>query len=165
VLTVALSALVSSLVAWVTSRRTIVVEREKARLTAEQRHLEVLVNARLKEYPSLYKLLSDLPKAFDAQPTVTIDIASLLAQFNQWDSQHSILMSINTANCCDRMRSALVKAVAEGRAPSKGDQFHDLRGIAQDLELALKSDLGIHGIAIATEAGEKVLAARPVTSY
>jgi hypothetical protein len=159
-LTIALSAVVSMLVAWLTSRRTMVVEREKTRLAAEQSHLEVLVQARLKEYPALYALLSDLPKAFDRWPTVTIDLPNLLTQFNQWDSQHSILMSLETSNCCNRFRMALVDAVFQGREPSEKDRFADLRTLAEHLELALRSDLGIHGI---TLLKEHLAAPRPKT--
>lgn len=141
-LTIVISAMVSILVAWITGK---LIDREKTRLAAEQRHLELLIGARLKEYPTLYALLSDLHKAFDRWPSVTLDPPSLLKKINHWDSQHSILMSRETSNCCDKFRNALVQAVYDGRVPSESDDFADLQVLAQQLELALRSDLGIHG--------------------
>jgi hypothetical protein len=140
--TIVASGVLSALVALITSRFS---DREKTRLAAEQRNLEILIGARLKVYPALYSLLSDIPKAFDDSPTVSLDPLGLLKNFNQWDSQHSILMSQKTSNCCDNFRQALVKAVRDGRVPSKADRFRDLRKLAQKLELGLRSDLGIHG--------------------
>jgi hypothetical protein len=134
--------MVSILVAWITSR---VSDREKTRLAAEQRNLEILIGARLKEYPALYALLSDIPKAFDLWPTVTLDPAGLLKKFNEWDSQHAILMSSDTSNCCSRFRHALVMAVHKKRVPSQIDSFGDVQVLAQDLEHALRSDLGLQG--------------------
>lgn len=58
-------------------------DREKTRLAAEQRNLEILIGARLKEYPTLYSLLSDIPKAFDLSPTVTLDPRGLLKRLNE----------------------------------------------------------------------------------
>jgi hypothetical protein len=144
--TITLGALVSVLVAWVTSRRTIVVEREKTRLSSEQGNLAFLVQARLMEYPALYSLLSDMAKAFDPYPTVSLDLECLLKQFNQWDSKHSILMSLETSNCCHKFRKALVKAVHGKLTPSKENLAHLLER-ATELELALRGDLGIHGLA------------------
>jgi hypothetical protein len=141
-LTIVLSAMVSILVAWITSRLS---DREKTRLATEQRNLEILIGARLKEYPALYALLSDIPKAFDLCPTVTLDPAALLKKFNEWDSQHAILMSSDTSNCCSRFRHALVMAVHKQRVPSQIDSFGDVQVLAQDLEHALRSDLGLQG--------------------
>jgi hypothetical protein len=137
-----MSAIVSILVAWITSRLS---DREKTRLAAEQRNFEILIGARLKEYPVLYSLLSDIPKAFDHWPTVTLDPPGLLKKVNEWDSQHAILMSRVTSNCCNTFRIALVRAVYNGRVPSEIDLFDDLRMLASDLEHALRSDLAIPG--------------------
>jgi hypothetical protein len=64
--TIVQSAIVSILVAGITSWLTSWVrDTTKARLAAEQRNLAILIGARLKEYPVLYSLLSDIPKAFD----------------------------------------------------------------------------------------------------
>ena len=140
--TIVMSAIVSIFVAWITSR---ISDREKIRLAAEQRNFEILIGARLKEYPSLYSLLSDIPKAFDRWPTVTLDPPGLLKKINEWDSQHAILMSRVTSNCCDTFRTALDEAVYNGRVPSETDLFDDLRELATDLEHALRSDLAIPG--------------------
>src|SRR5450631_2690518 len=102
---IAISAIVSSFLAWMISRG---IEHEKSWLAAAQRNLEMLIEARLEEYPALYSLVSDIPKAFDLSPTVALDPLSLLKKLNEWDSQYAILMTSNTSNCCYAFRHALV---------------------------------------------------------
>ncbi len=140
--TIIASAIASVGVALFTSWR---VDREKTRLAAEQRNIEILIGARLKEYPALYSLLSDLQKAFDRCPSVSLDPPSLLKKFNEWDSRHAILMSRDTSNCCNDFRNALIEVVFNQRVPGENDNFDELIRLAQRLELALRTDLGIEG--------------------
>ena len=160
---VLLSAPVSLVVAWVTSRRTIVVETEKARFSAQQKALELVLTRRLATYPEIYALLSEIPKAFDDVPTVVLDLRSTLERFNVWDSQNSILMSNDTSNYCHEFRMALVAAVKAGRQPSSDDQFGDIRALAERLELALRTDLGLHGIGLKPKVRD--LAPRSRSTY
>jgi hypothetical protein len=77
--------------------------------------------------------------------TVKLDPPALLKRINDWDSQHAILMSRDTSNCCDAFRHKLVEVVHKGRVPGPADRFSDLRRLAQDLEHALRTDLGVKG--------------------
>ena len=83
-----ISAAVAVLVSWLSSRRTVRLELDRLRLATQQLAFAKLLDVRIREYPALYAMLSDLPKAF------------------------------------------------------KGDTA------AGRLELALRSDIGIHGIAL-----------------
>lgn len=161
-LTLLLSALISLIVAWVTSRRAIALEAEKARFSVQQKTFELMLARRLQTYPEIYALLSDLAKTFDVVPTVCVDLRKMLERFNAWDSQNSLVMSLDTSNHCHEFRMALVAAVHAKRRPSSDDQFIDLRQLAERLELALRTDLGLHGIGLDTAHD---LTPRPRSTY
>jgi len=141
----AASAVVALLVAWLAGARAARLEVDKIRLATQQLALSKLLEARLREYPKLYAMLSDLPKAaYDNPSTVSVDLKQLLARVNEWDSQHAVFLGPDTTNSCDAFRQALVRAVREAQ-PSNHRIPLDLLKAAARLELALRSDLGIHG--------------------
>jgi hypothetical protein len=124
------------------------LEIDKLRLATQQLAFAKLLEARIREYPSLYAMLSDLSKALDQPSTVSIELAQLLGKVNEWDSQHAVFLDPKTSNKCNAFRQALLQAVRE--MPAKGSPITTrLLETAKSLKLALRSDLGIHGFRIA----------------
>jgi hypothetical protein len=95
----------------------------------------------------MYALLSDLPKAREQPTTVTVDLGELLQKVNVWDSQHAMFLGSDATNVCYAFRATLRHAVLAfgNESPAITNELLDA---AARLELALRSDLGIHGIDI-----------------
>lgn len=148
----ALSAVVALLVAWLASNRTIRLEIDKLRLATEQLVFSKLLEVRIREYPKLYAILSDLPKALEEPSTTSVQRETLLSRVNEWDSQYSIFLGPEASNTCWHFRRTLRQALLA--APPSAVLGHDpstireLLAAAERLELALRSDLGIHGIGV-----------------
>lgn len=139
-----ISAVVALCVSWLSSRRAVRLEIDKLRLATQQVAFSKLLDVRIREYPALYAMLSDLPKAF--HNTTTVDLEELLRRVNKWDSQHSIFLGPETSNICYAFRASLREAAG---AENGGAVSPDVLEAAERLELALRSDIGIHGIAFA----------------
>jgi hypothetical protein len=142
------SALVALVVAWLASARAVRLEVNKLRLATQQLAFSKVLEVRIREYPALYALLSDLPKAaYDKPSTVSVDLKELLARVNEWDSKHSVFLGLETSNICDVFRQALVQAARE-TGPATTPIPDNVLSAAARLELALRSDLGIHGFSV-----------------
>jgi hypothetical protein len=142
------SALVALVVAWLASARAVRLEVDKLRLATQQLAFSKVLEVRIREYPTLYAMLSDLPKAaYDKPSTVSVDLKDLLARVNDWDSKHAVFLGPDASNFCDAFRHALLQAVRETRL--EGALIPDeVLGAAARLELAMRSDLGIHGFGV-----------------
>jgi hypothetical protein len=144
----AVSAFVAFLVAWLTGVRAARVEIDKIRLGTQQAAFAKLLEVRIREYPGLYTLLSDLPKTIEHPSTVAVDLNTLLQRVNAWDSEFSIFLGPETSNACYEFRHQL-RRVARERTNNSGEvTSKELLNAAAHLELALRSDLGIHGIGV-----------------
>lgn len=154
----AITALLSACVAWATTRLSVRTEIQKLRLSVQQKLLEQLVAARLIVYPHLYSLLSELPKAGRAALNEPAALRNLLDQINGWDSKHAILLGPHTTNVCYAFRRTLAEAgSAAVEAPASDTRRHKtmeaVLSQAEQLELALRSDLGIYGIEVLQRPG------------
>src|SRR6185369_15517581 len=106
-----------------------------------------------KEYPALYCLLSDLPKALESGSDIEVRLSDLLRRVNEWDSKHSIFLSPEASNICYGFRHKLL-GLAEAHSGNIRDAVDKTRRSellrwAERLELALRSDLGLHGMELA----------------
>jgi hypothetical protein len=154
----AVSATIAFLVALFTSLRTVRLELEKVRLTTQQRAFEKVLEVRLKEYPKLYALLSDLPKALDPGSDIVVRLGDLLRQVNEWDSQWSIFLSPDASNTCYEFRQQLLelnnKHSGSIREVVDENCRSNLLRWAERLELALRSDLGLHGLELTGDGAD-----------
>ena len=161
-----ISAAIALVVSWFSSRRTLRLEVDKLRLSTEQLAFSKLLEVRIREYPALYSMLSDLLKAIQGEVTA-VDFEQLLTRVNEWDSRCAIFLGPETSNICFSFRamlranasaiSALTTAAAlptqarhTGTSQRSGRSVQgttaELRKAAERLELALRTDIGIHGI-------------------
>lgn len=145
-ITAIVSAVVAGLVAWLTSIRTVRLEKDKLRLSTQQLAFSKLLEIRITAYPKLYVILSDLLKAGEKQSIVSVQLTDMLQWVNEWDSQHAIFLSTDALNACYAFRQNLMRAAQSPGTPGLSDS---LLQAAARLELALRSDLGVHGIELA----------------
>lgn len=139
-----ISAAIALLVSWFSSRRAVRLEIDKLRLSTQQLAFSKLLEVRIREYPELYSMLSDLPKAAQGE-TGAVDLEQLLSRVNEWDSRHAIFMGPETSNICYAFRATLRAAAGATSAPTMTAKLLET---AERLELALRSDIGIHGIGV-----------------
>ncbi len=148
-----LSAVVAGVVAWVVAKLGIRMEVAKLRIGTEQKLLEQLVAARLAAYPALYSLISRLPDRARSGTTNASRVREFLGQIDAWDAEYAILLGPKTTNVCYDFRQALRKAATSaesGDIPEASGQA--ILNAAEDLELALRSDLGIYGLKLAHQS-------------
>jgi hypothetical protein len=131
---------------------------QKLRLGVQQKLLEQLVAARLLVYPDLYFLLSEVPKAGRAAMSDPAALRHLLDQINAWDSKHAILLGPHSTNVCYEFRRTLTQVASLARESSGGEGTRQkamdaVFAQAEQLELALRSDLGIYGIEVLERPG------------
>jgi hypothetical protein len=86
-------------------------------------------------------MLSDLSKTLE-DGAAAVDLEQLLSRINDWDSKCAIFLGPETSNICYEFRTTLRAAAGPH---SKSTNTKDVRNAMSRLELALRSDLGIHG--------------------
>jgi hypothetical protein len=141
-----LSAIISFIVAWFTGARAGRLEANKVRLATQQAAFAKLQEARIREYPRLYALLSDLQKALDQPSTVSVSLYELLRNINEWDSQCAVFLGRHAVLKCHAFRMILVNAVRSMEVDTPQAITIELCDAADALELALRTDLGIYGV-------------------
>ena len=72
-------------------------------------------------------------------------LASAEGRVNEWDSQYAIFLGADTSNICYAFRATLRSA---GTERPNSPTAEDILDAAERLELALRSDIGIHGITV-----------------
>lgn len=152
-----LAALVGGLVTffagWLSDRRRFVAEIQKMRHDVLRMYAEKLIEARMGAYPQLYPILSnagkhlDFPDAFNKQ----INIADLESAVNIWDSQHGVLLTVESGRRAMELRTQ-IRAIARSNVwdtPESDESkklWSDLRDSLAAFEVALRGDLGVYAV-------------------
>lgn len=141
--------LVSVATSLFTSIRMVGTELQKLRTEIQQTYAGNLLEKRLDIYPGLYALLSDFIKQIQFDTVSRAALEKLRAQMEEWDSKHSIFFSGRTGVICYGFRLMLAQLLQETDEELQrklvSDEFlRELRHRVQELELALKADLGIY---------------------
>jgi len=126
------------------SLRTTNTEIQKLRTEIQQTYTGKLLDKRLELYPEMYYLLSDFRKKFDVADISKEDVKRLLKQTSEWNSKHSILFSGQTTLISVRFRKLLTRLVQDGF--ESNESLRELIRTLAELEVALKSDIGIYVI-------------------
>lgn len=147
---IALGGVVLSVVAsaYLSLRQTN-VEMRKLRSETVQAYADRLLDERLKVYPSLYSILSSFSKRVWKEPISREALSKLHEAINNWNSEHGILLSGRTNIVAYRfykMTSGLVERTEDEIRELfllNQEKANLVRKISE-LELALKSDIGIY---------------------
>lgn len=138
-----IAAIVSAGTAFWTSRSTVQLEMDKVVVAAQQTALQQIIEVRLKAYPEVYRLVSQLNKDARAKRITRAYLESFRLAFDGWDSRNGYLLGPESSNTVYAYRERLLRAISD----SEGGDFNpdSLLAAAERLELALRSDLGIYG--------------------
>lgn len=156
-----IASLVAGTVAWASARRTVKTEIHKVQLGAQQRMHELLVAARLNDYGELSGFITHLWKE---PPDVGYEIPVLevlLKKLDAWDIAHGMLLGPETTNDFHNFRWLIYDVLADLRASqvdktSYGTVRKSVHRYGMQLELSLRSDIGVYGVGITKS--EKFLA-------
>jgi len=134
-------------------------EIKKARQQLTSTYAEKLLDARLAAYPNLYAVLSGFIKHIEGgsekymagQSLTVSDARSLLAAIIPWDNQNALYLSDRAGRAIFDLRQQLINIVKEISSTGDGDilsgkTLDSLLYGAQQLELALKVDLGVYEV-------------------
>jgi hypothetical protein len=127
------------------------VEAERARFGAGHRALELILQRRIDTYPDMYAFVSNILKTSDPVPTAKLELPKAISEFNQLDSHTSIWMSVETSNCCYAFRHALLMAGSRTYPGASEPFLTDLRRKAENLEHALRTDIGLAGMRLSED--------------
>jgi hypothetical protein len=145
-----LAALLSGGISWAVSRHQ--VKSELRRLRVELRHTYAggLQAKRLEVYPGLYDLLSMTAKRVEVSSAGRRDLEELLAGVNEWDSANAVLVGVHAAEVLYEFRKflrALLRQDDESIMQVLRKSPNELLSRIGTLEIAIKSDLGVLGVA------------------
>jgi len=149
----------SVLVSYVTGRRSANIEIQKMRTEIQQEFSRRLFEKRMDVYPILYSYLSDFTKVLQFGNLSQRDVDRLFKSYQEWDSLNAILFSARTGKLSYDLRlklSELTKMTDKQFRETYGtvESLKELRKQIQQLELALKSELGIYGFESPTNVKE-----------
>lgn len=140
------SGALAGIISWLASRGTIRAEVDKVRLGLRHIQAQPLQTERLRTYPELYRVLSDSVKKVEAQGAEGIDLAAVKAKVDEWDSCHSLLLSVPSTRVIYGFRQHLSSLLHEKNPlVSSEAQIQLIQEIAK-AELALKADLAVLGL-------------------
>jgi hypothetical protein len=152
---IALAGVILSIVAsLLASMRITNTELQKLRTEIQQSYADKLVERRLEVYPSLYTPLSNFTRVIRFGSLSKSAFEQLRTQMEELDSKHSVLFSGRTGVIFHRflMMLAELTEMPDETIQKKyatDDEKRELRHRIGEVELALKSDLGIYVVEFA----------------
>ena len=156
-----IAAIVSLGTAYWTSRSTVNLEMDKVVVAAQQRALQLIIQARLQVYSEAYQLMSQLLKDASEKRIDREYLERLRSAFDAWDSKNAYLLGPESVNIAHEFRQQLLCNLEESK--HKECNQETLLQHAAWFELALKSDLGIYGIKL--QGPDPGLVLPPVPRY
>jgi multisubunit Na+/H+ antiporter MnhE subunit len=151
-----LAAIVALISAAVSVMSTIYANRLLAKLKRIEVQLQIrremankLLECRIEHYPELFERLSNFVKKIDYETLCVEDVKDLLDDVNRWDSRNAIFYTSDTAYTSNNMRKFLAKILKSSGQETGFDLGSEIKNIREkvvEIEIALRSDLGIYGI-------------------
>jgi hypothetical protein len=133
-------------VSWLASRSTIRAEFRRMQLGLRHIQAQPLQEARLRNYPELYRLLSGAVKEVEVNGAGGFDFESLRAKVDEWDSTHSLLLSVPATRAVYSFRQHLAELCRSRELADSPQIAHRFVAELGKPELALKADLAVLGL-------------------
>ena len=143
---VILGAVVAGLASWLASKSVIRAEIEKLRLGLRHIQAQPLQTERLRTYPILYRLLSGCAKEIHAKGVGSIDLVTLRAEVDDWDSSYSLLLSVPSTRAIYEFRRYVASLAQDEKSLKAPDVQYEFFQNLEKAELALKADLAVLGL-------------------
>ncbi len=158
--------LISVLVTVLINYRQTVNELTKLRTEVQQEFSRRLFEKRFEAYPKLYSGLSKFIKVIQFGKISNQSINELFDYFQEWDTQNAFLFSGYTGKISYDVRLLLAELIKMSddelqKAYETPEALKELRHKMQELEIALKNELGIY----AYESPTTVTEVKSVKSY
>ena len=125
------------------------IKKMEVQLQIRREMANKLLECRIDCYPELFERLSDFIKKIDYDQLYIEDVKGLFDDINRWDSRNAIFYTSEAAYTCNEMRKFLAEKLDSSRQEESfdlGSSIKKIRKKAVDMEIALRSDLGIYGI-------------------
>lgn len=146
-----ISAIISAIVAIYIFRSSMRREIKKAQIGSL---MEKITDQRIKQYPILFQIISDMIKVLKREPHVTPELAftkryviDCLARINEWDSHNSIFLGTDAISSIVWFRYAVYKLIKnyehDDEKISDIDDCNLIIRAIERLELSLKAEIGI----------------------
>lgn len=147
----------SVIVSYITSSRQANLEIQKLRAEIQHQFSSKLFEKRLELYPELYNYLSKFIRTIQFEQISQKAVQDLTSQIHEWTSKNAILFSGPTGSISYKLRLFLIELSKKSDVElqqdfSSKEALSNLRHRVQELELALKSELGIYSFETPTEA-------------
>jgi len=148
---------ISVTISYITSSRQANLEIRKLRAEIQHQFSSKLFEKRLELYPDLYNYLSKFIRIIQFDKISQKAVQDLISEIHDWTSKNAILFSEPTGSISYKLRLFLVELSKKSDMElqqefSSKQALSDLRRRVQELELALKNELGIYSFETPTEA-------------
>lgn len=148
---------VSVFVSYITSYRKANLEIQKLRAEIQHQFSSKLFEKRLELYPELYNYLSKFIRIIQFNKISKKAVQDLISEIHEWTSKNAILFSGPTGSISYKLRLFLIELSQKSDMElqqefSSKEALSDLRRRVQELELALKNELGIYAFETPTES-------------
>ena len=156
---ITLSGVIISIIfnAFINSRQ-IATELTKLRVEIHQEFSRKLFEKRFETYPKLYSYLSKFIKAIQFDGISRSSVKELFDNFQKWDTQNAYLFSGHTGQVSYNIRLLLAGLVKlsdkELRQKFTPEALSELRHKLQELEIALKNEMGVYAYQTPTTVSE-----------
>lgn len=147
--TALISGALAAVVAWWSGGRAAAAEVRRAVLSSQELALRQVISRRVDCYPEMYYLLSQLAKDLERGRVDLQYLERLEPKVDAWDSAHALFVSPGSLGGIWNFRVALSAAV---RSNGESDEIGELWKYIAPAELALRSDLGLHGMELVEES-------------
>lgn len=146
-----ISAIISAIVAIYIFRSSTRREIKKAQIGSL---MEKITDQRIKEYPILFQIISDMIKVLKCEPHVMVELAftkhyvlGCLARINEWDSRNSIFLGTDAISSIIGLRYTVYKLIKKYKHDDERisdiDDCNLIIRAIESLELSLKGEIGI----------------------
>lgn len=146
---IALSGVILSvLLSFASSKRTLRIELEKVYRTIEQGYASRLFDKRIDAYLIIFQLLSDFVKFIRYDESEKLSLKEFLNKLNEYDSNHGILFSNDTGLKFHLLRKHIRFFVKNNKVIDEliSDEKTGILEKIGAVEIALKNELGIFAV-------------------
>lgn len=143
-----LGVLISVLLSYLSSRRSLKIELEKVHRTIEHGYGSKLFEKRVDAYQQIFQALADFVKFIKYDEAKKVSLEEFLMRLNEYDSRFGLLFSRDTAMKLHLLRKHIRPLVNNKNEIEnlKAEEITELLGQIGPVEIAMKNELGVYAV-------------------